>query len=124
MHQRHPWHPQGSAMTYLITTPVAGGICPRCHQLTLTGIAEGLSARVDLAPINPAGEIAELLAGRWTYTLSRTGLVHRDAHRIAAGTLRGPTLTTHRCRQQRPAEHLAVTPDIPAAPVDPDRPPF
>lgn len=111
-------------MTYLITTPVKGATCSRCDQLVLTGIAEGLSARVDMTPLNATGEIAALLAGQWTYTLTRTGLIHRDATRIAANTIHGPILATHRCRQPRPAEHLAVTDHTPAAPVDTDQPPY
>lgn len=92
---------------HLITTKTAGDLCPRCQALTLTGYAEGLHARVDPTPITPRGELAVLLTGRATYTLSREGLIERDADRIAGRSLHGPVLPAHRCGQPIPAEHHA-----------------
>jgi hypothetical protein len=83
---------------HLITTPATGQACRHCHTPVLAGLAEGLHTRVDLTPLNPADEVAALLTGRWTYTLTRTGLIHRDATRIAGDTLTGPILADHKCR--------------------------
>jgi hypothetical protein len=107
---------------HFITTPVAGRTCPRCHTLILTGVAEGLGARVDLTPLNPLGELHVLLAKRITYTLTRSGLVERHAGRIAGGHLRGPVLAAHRCGAEIPAEHQA--PPGPARCADTDQPPY
>lgn len=95
----------------LITSAITGGIHPRCGAPVLTGHAEGLLARVDLTPLNRAGEIHALCAGLQTYTLTRTGLVHRDACRIAGGSLTGagPVLAEHACHRHIPADHRAVT---------------
>ncbi|MGC5019038.1 hypothetical protein [Micromonospora sp. DT47] len=96
---------------HLITTDVTGGIHPRCGTTVLTGNAEGVFARVDLVPLNQAGEIRALCAGLQTYTLTRLGLVHRDACRIAGTALRnaGPVLAEHRCHRHVAAEHIATT---------------
>ncbi|GAB2952063.1 hypothetical protein GCM10027280_45580 [Micromonospora polyrhachis] len=97
---------------HLITTPVAAGIHLRCGTPVIVGVAEGLLARVDLTPLNRAGEIHALIAGLQTYTLTRHGLIHRDAGRIAGTSLAkaGPVLAQHTCRRQIPAEHRANTP--------------
>lgn len=108
----------------LITTSVTAAIHPRCGATVLTGHAEGLLARVDLTPLNRGGEIHALCAGLQTYTLTRTGLVHRDATRIAGGSLDGPVLAEHRCHRLIPADHRAVTTAPATAPVDPDRCPY
>lgn len=81
---------------HLVTTQTLVDVCRRCRRPTLVGLAEGLRAVVDLVALDPAGERAAILAGRWTYTLAGRELVHRDAGRIA-GTLRGPVLATHEC---------------------------
>lgn len=95
---------------HLITTPVTADLCPRCKAVILIGWAEGLHARVDPTPLNRDGEIATLLAGLQTYTLTRSGLVHRDATRIAGGTLSkcGRTVPQHKCGRHIPAEHREV----------------
>ncbi|WP_329013132.1 hypothetical protein OG271_03855 [Micromonospora rifamycinica] len=93
----------------LITTPVKPSIHARCGATVLTGNAEGLHARVDLVPLNRAGEIAALLAGLQTYTLTRGGLVHRDAGRIAGTALAGPVLAEHACHRLVPADQRATT---------------
>ena len=109
----------------LITSLVTAAIHPRCGATVLTGHAEGLFARVDLTPLNRAGEIHALVAGLQTYTLSRTGLVHRDAGRIAGQALAdmGPVLAEHRCHRLIPADHRAVTAPTAAA-VDSDACPY
>ena len=110
---------------FLATTPVSGAVCRRCRTLTLTGHAEGLRATVDLTPLSPAGELSALLAGRWTYTLMRTGLVHRDAGRIAGNGLPAdaPILAEHRCGYTPPPEHQAPGPPIRYEPA-PENPPY
>jgi hypothetical protein len=85
-------------VSHFASTPAAEATCPRCHRPILTALDEGLRARVDPTPVTAAEEITALLAGRWTYTLLASGhLVHRDSHRITAGTLHGPTHAEHRC---------------------------
>jgi hypothetical protein len=79
---------------YLITTLAKIRTC-RCGDLILAGIAEGLGARVDLAPITD--EPAAVYAGRDTYTLIAGRLNHRDDFARAAGMPRSPVLATHVC---------------------------
>lgn len=112
-------------MTHLITTPVKGDLCPRCRTVTLTGTAEGLHARVDPIALNGAGEIAALLAGQTTYTLTRTELVHRDPGRIAGTALKGPVVAEHRCHRTVPADHRAPPGPATTQPTtDHDQPPY
>ena len=86
-------------MTHFISTPAQLTTCPRCKLPILTAHDEGLRVRVDLIPLpDRQAEIAALLEGRWTYTRTRNGhLVHRDATRIAAGTITGPIHADHKC---------------------------
>lgn len=58
---------------HLITTTAAIQTCRRCQQPTLVGIAEGLTATVDLTPL--ASEAQYLAHGMPTYTL-RAGQLH------------------------------------------------
>jgi hypothetical protein len=110
---------------HLITTTPKGELCPRCRCVTIAGIAEGLHARVDLTPLNPAGELAALLTDRWTYTLTRAGLVYRDSFRIASGHLRGPVLPAHRCGQSIPVEHLEINDSaVTSSAPESGKPPF
>lgn len=96
---------------HLVTTPATAALC-RCGALILTGHAEGLRATVDPHPLTAAGHTAALLAGRWTYRLTRTGLVHLDATRITDPKLRGPTLADHRCGQPPHPNHIHHTPTV------------
>lgn len=98
----------------MITTTVTAAICPHCRQLILTGIAEGLRARVDPVAINRAGLITAILAGRWTYRLTRAGLVHLDQERIRATNIHGPTVATHKCDQPIPPQHRDTSTTPPA----------
>lgn len=108
---RHISHGRRYPMTgqHLITTPPTSTIHTRCGAPVIEGHAEGLHARVDLNPLNQAGEIQALCDGLQTYTLTTAGLIHRDATRIAGG-LTGPILADHRCRRTIPAHHRAATP--------------
>jgi hypothetical protein len=86
-------------------------LCRRCTTWTLVGLdADTLAftARADPTNLTPAGELAALLGGRGTYTLTRTGNHHdlddRDTHRItgrppAASSARYAVLPAHRCGQ-------------------------
>lgn len=116
-----------STSRHLITTTVTPEIHPRCNTLVLTGTAEGLRACVDPTPLNTAGEIAAIVAGLPTYTLLRSGLVHRDPSRIADPWMAqaGPVLPQHACHRPIPADHRAVTAPAAARPVaDPDVCPY
>jgi hypothetical protein len=78
------------------TTKVAKVRCEFCSDTILAGLAEGLTARVDLSPIGD--EPAARAEKRRTFTLTTAGeLIERDAYRIAAGLLRGPVHGGHRC---------------------------
>jgi hypothetical protein len=79
------------------TTPPAVVTCWRCGRPTIYGLAEGLIARADPAPIDQTGEIRAVIAGRATYTLRRTGLIQRDAGRRGDDTLAAPVLAAHDC---------------------------
>jgi len=75
---------------HFVSTPAAETTCPRCRAQLLTALDEGLRATVDADPLDPAAEIAALLAGKWTYTLtSNRHLVHRTPERITIDTI-GP----------------------------------
>lgn len=86
-------------MTHFASTTATEQTCPRCKARLLVALDEGLTARADAAPLtDPAAEIAALLDGRWTYTYTAFGhLVHRDATRIKANTIRGTIHAQHRC---------------------------
>lgn len=86
-------------MSHLVSTPATDTTCPRCRTPLLVALDEGLTARVDATPLpNRQAEITALLDSRWTYTHTRSNhLIHRDAPRIAAGTLHGPIHAEHRC---------------------------
>jgi len=87
-------------MIHFISTTATETTCPRCRARLLTAFDEGLRATVDAEPLaKPADEIAALLAGKWTYTLTRNRhLVHRTPERIAAGTLAGSIHAAHKCK--------------------------
>ncbi|MEV0608096.1 hypothetical protein AB0I61_17195 [Polymorphospora rubra] len=97
-----------SRHNHLATTPITIRT-HRCGALTATALTQGIHTRVDLTPLNPTGEAHALITGRQTYTLTRTGLVHRDIEHIAGGSLRGPVLADHVCGRPIPAAHRAVT---------------
>jgi hypothetical protein len=78
------------------TTPVVLA-CHGCGAPVVYGLAEGIPARTDPAPLTPWQEIRAVVAGRQTYTLTRAGLVQRDAGRRADPGLTGPVLAEHRC---------------------------
>lgn len=82
------------------TTPVVV-TCHRCDRPTIYGLAEGFIARADPAPLDQTQEIAAVVAGRQTYTLLRSGLVHRDAGRRSDPSLAGVVLAEHACPDPR-----------------------
>lgn len=79
---------------HLISTEATPVICPTCQELILTGLCEGLRAKVDPFPADPATETVALLAGRWTYTLTLTRILERRVGLTRAGR---PVLIEHRC---------------------------
>lgn len=89
---------------HLITTRAQPDTCHRCQDPILIGLAEGLTARVNITPLpDRAAEIAALLAGLHTYTRFSNGeLAHRDANRI-----RDPHLATRAIH----AEHKCTRPE-------------
>ncbi len=68
---------------HLVTTPARRGHCPDCGLPVLAGIAEGLTAAVDPAPLDLHDALIARLAGRMTYDCVRTDghseLVARDS---------------------------------------------
>lgn len=86
-------------MTHLASTTADDAECPRCHKPILTALDEGLTAHVDATPLpDRQAEIAALIEGRWTYTLTTyRQLIHRNAQRITADTMRGTIHAEHRC---------------------------
>lgn len=87
---------------HLETTPPVVHTCRHCGRPVLYGLAEGLAVLADPAPVDPASEAVLLAAGRATYTLQRSGLVHRDERRRTDPTLTGPVLAEHRCPRRSP----------------------
>lgn len=83
------------------TTPPVVVVCWRCNRPTIYGLAEGVIARADITPIDSASEIRAVVAGRRTYTLTRSGLVERDAGRRSDSTLASPVLAEHACPIRR-----------------------
>jgi hypothetical protein len=90
------------AFRHLETTVATVHTCQRCRTPVLFGLAEGLPARAEFRPLDTLrDEPRVVLAGLQTYTLTRTGLVHRDAGRRSDPTLTGPVLAEHDCRRSR-----------------------
>lgn len=84
---------------HFISTAAKEARCPHCRRPILTALDEGLTARVDQAPLpDRQAEIAALLDGRRTYVhTTYNQLVYRDASRIAGGSIQGPIHAEHRC---------------------------
>lgn len=91
------------AFRHFETTPPLVHRCRRCAQPVIYGLAEGVPARTDVHPIDAAAEVAAVAAGRQTYTLTRLGLVHRDAYRRCDPALASPVVVDHECPQRRSA---------------------
>lgn len=95
-------------MIHFVSTKAVEATCHRCRTALLTGLDQGIPARVDAAPISPAAEVGVLLEGRWTYTLRAEQLIHRDARRIASGRWIGPIHAEHRCPPEYHQEPLPI----------------
>lgn len=80
---------------HLITTTATVRTCPRCARPILAGIAEGLSARVDLTPVTDT-----FRDDRATYSLIAGQLHERDDFARAAGLPRWPVLAAHACPKE------------------------
>ncbi|HLL68838.1 MAG TPA: hypothetical protein VK453_24460 [Micromonosporaceae bacterium] len=98
---------------HLATDPVTVQRCRRCQAPILVGLAEGLPCRVDPVAVNQLGELIAILGILATFTLTKSGLVQRDASRVRGTFLRGPVLVQHQCGRHIPADHRAT----PAAPA-------
>lgn len=84
------------------TTTPSVHTCQACGRLTLYGLAEGLPVHADPVPLTALGELLALAAGRQTYTLRRSGLIHRDASRRADPRLSTPVVADHSCPKGKP----------------------
>jgi len=86
-------------MTYFASTRATDTTCPRCRAAVLVALDEGLRVRADSTPLpDRQSEIAALLDGRQTYTLTaHRHLIHRTAERIATDRLRGTIHAEHKC---------------------------
>lgn len=90
------------AFRHFETTLPTVDTCRRCGRPVLFGLAEGLTVRADPVPLTAAAEDQALTAGRQTYTLTRTGLVHRDESRRADPRLSSPVVADHLCPRRNP----------------------
>ncbi len=99
-------------MKHLISTPACLHTCHGCGASVLAAIDQGLTVRVDVAPLrSQIEELGAQLSGRHTFDVVRTAgrieLVHRDQWRIAK---REHTIL---------AEHWCNTQGIKSSPVTP-----
>ena len=126
-----------TALQVLTCHPTGRGVkaarCPTCHQPVLTGLDQNtcaIRATVDFTPLDPAGELAALLAGRRTYTLDLqpggnpklTRRTPADIRRPIKHWMKADIVPTHQCN----------TPPLPTIPTrltteivedDPNTPP-
>jgi hypothetical protein len=92
-----------------ITTKAEPKLCPKCGALILEGHTDGLPYRVELDPINWAGEIAAVVDGQATYQYQVGRLIPRDARSMAAASADDTAvLVWHRCRRVVPAAHRSA----------------
>lgn len=83
---------------HLITTRVEPDTCRTCRQPVLHGYEEGYPVTADTAPIPAAAELAVLLTGARTYTLtSQHQFVLRTDWRIRSTMLHGTIHAEHYC---------------------------
>jgi hypothetical protein len=83
---------------YLQSTPAKPTACSRCDAALLAALDEGVRARVDAEPIDPADEVNVLLDGRRTYTLTPGGwLYQREVDHIRSDKNRGQIHAEHKC---------------------------
>ena len=86
---------QPTARQHLISTKAAEVLC-WCGATIISGLDEGLTAKVDPWPLDSTDEIRVLLDNRRTYSLSCGYLTHRTPGRIRFG-LKGTIHAQHRC---------------------------
>lgn len=67
---------------YFSTTIPVLRPCPTCRVWLAAGIAEGMHVRVDLIALDPSQTMLALLLSLRLFSLTRTGLVEMDRHRI------------------------------------------
>jgi hypothetical protein len=99
------------------TRAVQPRVCPRCLSLILVGLdadVAALTAHTDPDPIDTAGEVLALLAGRTTYDLAprpggRRQLDYRAVWNIKAQR-RYPVLVSHSCGRPIPTPQPVIHP--------------
>lgn len=79
---------------HLVTTTAVAGMCPGCREPVLTGISEGLTVRADPYPLTRDLEVAMIIAGRDTYTLTFAKTLVR---RLGNTLMSGFALPEHKC---------------------------
>ena len=83
--------------------------CPRCHSVTLHGIAaEGLTVHLDPTPLDPTTEASSLVAGRATWHMTRDLEVcwrtaSKITHRPAGNHTDLAVFAEHACHNPIPA---------------------
>lgn len=85
---------------HLITTTPSLTACHRCRLPLLAATVGGLDRHIDPQPLQQAGELAALLAGRTTYDLRGELLIRRTRWRIAGGRRDLPVLAEHYCSKE------------------------
>lgn len=94
--------------------------CPRCRSpvlRALVGHVAGLDIRADPLPLDPAAELAAMLAGRLTFCLNLRAwapprLLTRGHEHIAAGRCAHTVIAEHQCATRQTPE---MPPPAPAA---------
>lgn len=94
-----------SAREYLITTTPSLITCRLCGSPLLAVTVGGIDRHIGTACLNPAGELAALLAGRSTFELHGEVLVRRYPEKILAGKPGAPVLADHSC-DRVPDHHI------------------
>lgn len=116
------WNADGAARRARVRTHSCGAVV--VHGLD--AYTCGIPTTADPTPLSALGEALALIAGRPTYTLTRTGnrleLDHRTQHHIAghpAGTLPADVVAAHQCHTpQLPTLPTVHKPRPPAPPTD------
>lgn len=85
---------------YLISRPAQARLCARCRAAILVGMDRGMPIRADAVPVDQAGEVDAIVAGRLRFQVLGSSvpfLVLRDLDRIRAGWPRGGVYVAHAC---------------------------
>ena len=107
--------------SFFITTIPVIRLCERCGVPLAAGISEGMHVRMDLTPLDDWQCMMVILAKLRLFSMSRTGLVEMDHHRMTDPRFR-PRYPEHRCGVVWP-NRLQVSNPVPHLVKD-DSPPF